>query len=195
MIALSIPVIPTGVRPSAFWWSNGAEEPASSVRAKVFALILLVSLPLAVAFAQELPEGWRPPTFAEATGHWRQKSSTRYLTVKADFDGDGHDDLAEVLVDDSGKKFGLFVRLSGEHSDWQSLHQARTPLGNLGIRVVRPGKYETLCGSDPSVCDPETPKALDLTNSAIEFFSYGSASGVFYWDRMKNKFLSAPMSD
>jgi hypothetical protein len=148
-----------------------------------------------LTFAQlTLPSGWRRPTTAEAAGQWRRKSPNGFLVVKADFDGDGQKDVAELLVEEKGKRGGLFVRLSGENSGWQSLHQFQG-LFDLGIRVVRPGKYETLCGSDPSVCEPETAKALDLKTSAIEFFSYEKTSTYFYWDPKTRKFRAAPMSD
>ena len=77
-----------------------------------------------------------------------------------------------------------------------SIVAARYPaLIDIGIDIVHPGKYETLCGSDPSVCAAGLPEALDLAYSAIQFFSYGSASSIFYWDRRSKKFLTVPMSD
>jgi hypothetical protein len=133
----------------------------SSRAKRGFCILLFAGTPL-LTFAQlTLPSGWRRPTSAEAAGQWRRKSPTRFLVVKADFDGNGHKDIAELLIEEKGKRCGLFVRLSGEHGEWQSLHQFQG-LFDLGIGVVRPAKYETLCGSDPSGCDPETAKVLDL---------------------------------
>src|SRR4030081_3006757 len=86
---------------------------------------------------QALPAGWRKPTPTEAIGSWRKKSSSRFLVVRGDFDGDGRDDIAELLVSDSGKSFGLFVWLSSQRR-WQSIHGADAPLGNLGIGLVLP---------------------------------------------------------
>jgi hypothetical protein len=151
---------------------------------------------LCPAFAQNrLPSNWRKPTSAEAKGAWRNKSASRFLVVKGDFDGDGRDDLAELLISDSGRDFALFVRLSSQHDAWQSIHGGRAPVGDFGIRLVRPGKRDTLCGDDPSVCAPDAAKSLDLANSAIEFFTYGEASSIFYWDNTAKRFRAAPTGD
>ncbi len=159
-------------------------------------ILLFATAPYLVSAQSTLPPGWRRPTTAEASGVWRRKSSTRFLIIKADFDGDGHTDVAEILTNESGQKCALFVRLSGGGNEWQSLWQGpSSALANVGISILRPGKYETLCGDDPSVCDPETPKAVNLKSSAISFFFEGETSSFFYWDRKTKKFNLVPMSD
>jgi hypothetical protein len=164
---------------------------------------LFISLPLifAAAFSMAqvstqptLPAGWRKPTLSEATGAWRKKSPTRFLVVRGDFDGDGRDDVAELLVSDSGKSFGLFVWLSSQRR-WQSIHGADALPGDLGIDLVLPKKFDTLCAGDPSVCAPSAPATVDLKNKAIEFFAWGQASSIFYWEPSSQTFRNAPMSD
>ena len=67
---------------------------------------LFISLPLILVSAysiahvsvqRTLPAGWRLPRAVEATGAWRKKSPTRFLVVRGDFDGDGREDVAELL--------------------------------------------------------------------------------------------------
>ncbi len=168
-----------------------------SLRASRAAIcVSLMALTIALSLAQDtLPDGWRKPTAAEAKGAWRNKSAARFLVVKGDFDGDGHDDLAELLGSDAGNEFALFVRLSTQHNTWQSIHGGRAAVADFGIRLVHSGKRDMLCSDDPSVCAPGTAKSLDLTNSAIEFFTYGEASSIFYWDKSAKRFRAAPMSD
>ena len=90
--------------------------------------VFLVLLIAGISFAQEaLPDGWHRPTLAEAKGQWRKKSRTRFLEVRGDFNGDGRVDLAELLISDSGKQCGLFVRFAGADSRWQALWQPDTP--------------------------------------------------------------------
>ena len=171
------------------------EEPAVRRALKCLLSTLVAVLLPALAVAQELPQGWRPPTVTEARGQWRNKSRTRFLQVSGDFDGDGKPDIAELLVSSSSKQFGLFVRLSSQHNEWQSVHEADGPLDRLAIAIVHPRKYMTLCGSDPSVCAPDDPRSLDLKCSAINFFSYGINSSFLYWDQKARKFRVVPMSD
>jgi hypothetical protein len=187
-----ISVIPTGVRPPA---SGDRTEWRNLLFPRALRCILIAVLFSAAAVAQDLPQGWRRPTLTETKGKWRNKSRTRFLQVRGDFDGDGKTDIAELLVSSSSKQFGLFVRLSSEDNEWQAVHKANGPLDRLGIAIVHPKKYVTLCGSDPSVCSPDQLRSLDLTNIAINFFSYGSNNAFLYWDRKAQKFQSVPMSD
>jgi len=150
------------------------------------------------AFSQEqLPHNWRKPTGAESPGKWRQKSASKFLVVRGDFDGDDREDRAELLINESGRQCGLFVQLSGADSDWQSLWEGnvRQGLGDVGIDIVRPGKYETLCGSDPSECDADSPRNLYLRHGAIELFFYGTTRSFFYWDRKRGKFRTVAIGD
>src|SRR6266852_4145184 len=63
--------------------------------------------------------------------------------------------LAEILTNESEK--------SGE---WMTLWKGpAVELRNVGISMVRPGKYDTLCGDDPSACNPETPKSVDFEHN------------------------------
>ncbi len=192
-----ITVIPTGVRPSALGWSNGVEEPAVRLLRQVAVLISLAALLSPVALAQELPEGWRRPTRSETSSEWRKKSPTRFLVVRGDFDGDGKQDLAELLVNESGHQCALFVRLSGTHSNRQKpIWQADSDgPGRFGISIVLPGKHDTYCSSDPSSCDPQTPATVYLKHHGILFISYGQASSLAFWDKRAEKFQWVPMSD
>ncbi len=174
----------------------GAATAKLSSRAERGICILLFATASYLMSAQStLPAGWRRPSPAEVSSAWRKKSPTKFLIVKADFDGDGHADVAEILTNESGHLCGLFVRLAGGN-EWHSLWQGpSTALADLGISVVRPGKYETLCGDDPSSCNPETPKAVDLKTSAISLFFKGEASSFWYWDRKTKRFKSVPIGD
>jgi hypothetical protein len=148
------------------------------------------------AFAQEsLPDGWRKPSRAETAEAWRAKSATRFLVVRGDFDGDGQEDLALLLVHDAGKRVAVFARLSGQPNAWQMIHEAGASVRGLGIKIARPRNVETLCSADPSACAPETPKTLQLVHPAIEFFVWGEASSIFYWDAAAKEFRNIPLSD
>src|SRR5215510_278573 len=118
----------------------------SLFRAKREIFILLTTMMIGLAFAQEtLPQGWRKPVAAEVPGDWREKSPAKFLTVRGDFDGDGKVDVAELLVNQAGTQFGLFVKRSAAPG-WEQLEKGQIrQLDNLGIDLVKPGKHETAC--------------------------------------------------
>jgi hypothetical protein len=63
---------------------------------------------------------------------------------------------------------------------WQSIHGADASLRNLGISLVLPKKFDTLCADDPSICAANAAATVDLKNRAIEFFAWEEASSIFY---------------
>ena len=192
------PVIPTGVRPSAFGWSNGVEEPGVSACTRVLAPIFLCALLSAVAVAQDLPRGWRLPTKTEVSDKWRIRSPTRFLTVEGDFDGDGKPDNAALVVNPSRHLFAVFVKLRST-GKWQQVGDETEMkwLGEMGISVVKPGKYETACGKgyDDSFCAHGEPDYLTLATAAIDLFVEESADSMLYWDKKQKKFRTIQMSD
>ena len=158
--------------------------------------ILLTSalLTCMVSARETLPTGWRKPVATEITGTWRSKIPTKFLIVKGDFDGDGRPDLAEILVSASAKQSSLFVRLSG-NGDWQAIHSLGSGIGDIGIDLVRPGNYKTVCYADPSLCAQDAPQIVNLTTDAIGLFSHGSTSSFFFFDHATKRFRPAPLSD
>jgi hypothetical protein len=144
-----------------------------------------------------LPRGWRAPTREEASGSWRQKSPTQFLKVKGDFDGDGRVDVAQILVDPSAGKFGLFVKLGGA-DQWQLLRDFDlTFLGRYGIDYVKPGKYETACGEGYGdwACAHKEPDWLQLSHPGIDLFYTESSDSIHFWDQPSKKFREIVMSD
>jgi hypothetical protein len=148
--------------------------------------------------AQSPPTGWRPASASEASGAWRKKSPTKVLVVRADFDGDGRADLAELLVDPTTGKIAVFVKLASTEK-WQMLGEPYDLgyLDRLGINLVKPGKYETACGKgyDDSFCARGEPDYLVLTHSAIDLIYTESSDVIFYWDRKNKIFQQIQMSD
>ena len=166
-------------------FSREATTTLSSRAKRGICILLFATASYSISAQSTLPPGWRRPSPVEVSAAWRRKSPTRFLIVKADFDGDGHTDVAEILTNESEK--------SGE---WMTLWKGpAVELRNVGISMVRPGKYDTLCGDDPSACNPETPKSVDFEHNAISLFFEGETSSFFYWDRKTKKFNSVPISD
>jgi hypothetical protein len=160
---------------------------------------LVVTFASCFAFAQgTLPSGWRKPSPVETSSDWRKKSPTRFRSIKADFDGDGKPDVAELLVSPSDKQFAFFVKL-GSTEKWQMLGKPYdlTSLDRFGIDVVKPGKYETACGKGYGdyACAHGEPDYLKLSKSAIDIFYTESSDSIFYWDTTAQEFREVLMSD
>jgi hypothetical protein len=168
-----------------------------SFRAKRGIRLFLLTLS-ALAVAQDLPAGWRRPTKAEASGDWRQKSRTRFLVVNGDFDGDSKPDVAELLVNPAAKRFALFVKL-GSTGRWHRVGDESEMdwLSGMGIKVVKPGSYETACGKgyEEDFCAHGEPKHLKISTDAIDLFKEESADSIAYWDQKRQAFRFIQMSD
>ena len=170
-----------------------------SSRAKRGICIAWIMLTVSPVFGQGIfPNGWRRITQAEAADDWRQKSRTRYLLVKGDFDGDGKSDTAELLLNPSANQFALFVKLASS-AKWQMLGEPFDVkvLDRFGIDLVKPGKYQTACGKGYGdyACAHGEPNFLLLSAPGIDLFYTESLDSIFYWDRKSGKFVEVLMSD
>jgi hypothetical protein len=174
------------------------EKPAVQLSPRVLALFFLFVLVSTVAVNQDLPQAWRRPTKAEAADEWRNKSRSRFLTVKGDFDGDGKPDIAELLVNTERKNFAISVKLGSTGKYDQVGDEVETKwLSEMGIALVKPGRYETACGKgyDDSFCAHGEPDYLTVSNPAIDFFVEESADSMLYWDEKEKTFKKVQMSD
>jgi len=177
---------------------RAARSRGYAARAQRGICIALLIVAANLVFGEDLPKGWRKPTRAEAGGDdWRHKSPTGFLTVEADFDGDGKLDVAELLVNPSAKQFALFVKLAS--SSWQLLDKPYDlkSLDRFGVDLVKPGKYETACGKGYGdyACAHGEPDYLELSRPAIDFIYTESSDSIFYWDKEQGKFVEVLMSD
>jgi hypothetical protein len=171
---------------------------------KIIFLILLFAAP---SFAKDnitLPEGWRYPTKEELSDELeRGDSPTKYAKAVADFNGDGIDDQAYLLMSTKYSGHGLLVYLSNKKKGFKWVTLAKIdwgkkyPKGDLGmgVDVVKPGKYKTACGKGYFKCEKGEPEILELKRPSINYFKLGSASSFFFWDNKTNGFNRIWISD
>jgi len=118
--------------------------------------------------------------------------------VKADFDGDGKQDVARLLINGKENKMGLFVKLSsrpdGKEIKLEEFDD-KSWIEVMGISVVKPGNYRTACGKGYFECKKGEPETLKLKQPAIDFFKFGSANSFFVWDGKDKRFHKIWMSD
>jgi hypothetical protein len=111
-----------------------------------------------------------------------RKDPNHFLVVTGDFNGDGVQDKALLLVNHRTQKLGFFVCLTSTTGcDWQRLEVMDIAfLDVMGVAKVKPGQYETACGKGYWECGKDEPQ---------------SASSVYVYNPTKRKFVSVATSD
>jgi hypothetical protein len=154
-------------------------------------------MPIALS-AQDI-SGWRAPTTSELSDDfaWRKENANLYLKAKADFDGDGKEDEASLLINDKENKMGLFVTLfsQGKKSILLETIKDKKNIIGMGIKSAKSGKYKTACGKGYWDCKKGEPAELNLRMPAMDLFQYESANSFFVWDSKIKKFKRIWMSD
>lgn len=164
---------------------------------KILTIALFVALSTGICFSQEMPAGWTKPP-AKLTGQgFRRKDPNRFLVVTGDFNGDGVQDEAFLLVNQHTQKLALFVCLTtATGCDWHRLEVMDVAFLDVkGIAKVVPGQYETACGKGYWEGGKDEPEKLSTNRDAVEFFKDESASWVYVYNPAKDKFTSVATSD
>lgn len=158
--------------------------------------------PLAQAAEIGLPSGWRILTLSDLK--WTVDDPDRtpqkdYLSVRADFDGDGKKDAARFLVKKDGSEYALFI---SHYSDGKLIHYKHysasqiRKIANLGISLAKPGVYKTACAKGyGDECRADEPKEIRLEYHGIYFFTFESAASIVYWQSKNNRFEKVFISD
>lgn len=161
---------------------------------KFIMICTLLIFNLAVA---PIPDGWRTPTREESNQDWRNDKPDRYLSIKADFNGDGITDEAKLLMENNGSRMALFAFISQGNGikSFQLDSLDSEYIASMGISIVGKGKYKTACGKGYFNCKPGEPEEIRITLPSIDFFKTESANSYFYWDTKTKQFKKIWISD
>jgi hypothetical protein len=85
-----------------------------SIRGPFFVFLAIAVSCVGLTHAFSVPEGWRTLAKDEFMNEIRKEEQKDYLAVQADFNGDGADDEARLLVTLDGKKMAIVVWVSNE---------------------------------------------------------------------------------
>ncbi len=163
-------------------------------------LILFASNAVHAEIKIQFPSGWRlagESDFSkEDLSFMKNCVPTR---VDSDFNGDGFEDTALILMNDAEKKYALFVYLGQQKGDYTAIklveHIKDTDKLYMGISLMEPGKHRTACGKGYWDCEPGEPEILTLKHPGVLFSQFESASSVFYWDTLQQEFKRIWISD
>lgn len=162
-------------------------------------IFVIVTLPSCHKDNMFFPQGWRVPVSSEINDDWRKKDINKYLIISGDFNDDGVNDEARILVREDGSGLGLFAFVSqadrifkpyllDEIKDMRFIHA-------MGIMKVSQGLYKTACGKGYWACGPNEVPEILITNDAIDYFKTESANSYFYWDKGGKTFKRIWISD
>lgn len=170
-----------------------------SVQRIFLAIIVSLSILTACSDSKSLPQGWRLPTSEELKDAWRNESENRYTIVKDDFNGDGINDEAKLLVHKDGSGFGVFAFIYQKDHSFKiyQLDEMKDVklIQAMGIKKVSPGTYKTACGKGYWDCQKDEVPEITIKNEAIDYFKTESANSFFYWDNKSNSFKRIWISD
>lgn len=171
------------------------------LRYSLLLAVMFAVLASGVSFAGDIapPDGWRDPAATEVEDEWRDYNASRYLEVKADFDGDGAFDAARIFVRPDGSELALFAYMCDRDGNCEehllaSVKGAKA-IRHMGIDRVYRGLYKTACGKVYRECrEGETPE-IEIKIDSIDFFENTGGNSYFYWDEGKKAFNRVWMSD
>ncbi|NKB48973.1 MAG: hypothetical protein GKS02_06365 [Alphaproteobacteria bacterium] len=155
------------------------------------------------AFAASFLDDWRFPDESDVTGDWKifRQAGSEFYTVADDFNGDGEQDEAWILIKKDNSEWGLFVLMSANSNERKIIELGRTEMAHdrpqsMGIGSVPPGHYLSACAKGyGSGCEPGERRFVDLEYPAIDFFIFESASSHFFWNEEINGFERIWISD
>jgi hypothetical protein len=145
----------------------------------------------APAYPASVLDDWRFPDKSDVIGDWQtyRQEGREYFTFTADFNGDGNQDEAWILIRKDNSEWGLFVFLSERDDERQIIElerfeiTARTTPQGMGIGLADPGYYLSACAKGYGTgCEPGERMSVELKNPAIDFFMFESANSFFFWN-------------
>ncbi len=186
-------------RPDQQLGRSGAVGYALSAMPPALVVISTFLLPLLASsgpVAKTKDAGWQAPTAAELGDDWRNSDSDRFAVARGDFDGDGKQDVARLMVSPDRKRAAIVVEMSAAGTKVIPLEGAAPDvLGAMGISVVEAGTHDTACGKGYWACEHGEPAVITLKWDGIDYFKFGSANSVFYLPKPGAKFRRVWLSD
>lgn len=172
------------------------------MRISLALLFFLIFIP-SISFAElKAPDGWRYPNESDYKGDWQENRKNVPIPyhVQADFNGDGLEDNAWILIRTDKPGWGLFIFLSekGLRPEIYKINEEKDNnyLNRAGIALVEPGKYATCIKKDDDLGNPtDEPVILILEQPAIDFLHYGSSGTYIYWVDETHSFREVCISD
>lgn len=172
---------------------------AGGAAAGVLGAGVAVAMVSPAIFADQSVSEWRVPTMADLgdDSEWRKENAELYLTARADFNGDGVEETARLLINDKENKVGLFVTLESDKNRPPLLLESiddKKVIKKIAIRIAPADRYKTACGKGYRPCKTDEPLEIQINYAAIDLFQHESGNSFFIWNG-KDNFTRIRMSD
>ena len=169
------------------------------MRNLIIVCLLIPICPLSAAGQLQPPSGYRFPTDADIIDDWKESNAP--IQVDADFNGDGQEDHARILLRQYGPGWGIFVYLGRKDQPPRllrlSLSKGEALAQRHGIALAPPSstQWKTACGKGYFECKPGEPEQVRITLPSIEFCYIGSSCFLFMWNKKAGSFRKIQLSD
>lgn len=145
-----------------------------------------------------IPAGWRLTVRNDYSAEEQQNFGNKIPNqVEADFNGDGIEDHAWLLLERHHTIYALVIALSTTGKDYQEiiLHSNNfSGLMPMGIALLPPTTVQVLCEKNDD-CGKNNKKPFKLPLPGLQYFMFESGASVFYWNEAKHQFERIWLSD
>jgi hypothetical protein len=167
-------------------WLPGASSADQPIDSALYAVVQRTS-PTSL-------QTYRLPERRDLTGDWELQPEA--WRARADFNGDGVEDVALLLLRRQGVGFQLLMLLAATGAAQGIVLEERPwAAQGFGLGVAAPGRYTTAAGKGYSVECDDDPDEITLRFPAVGRFHFESWSAFWYWDATLKRFRYVQMSD
>lgn len=143
------------------------------------------------------PSGWRIATYEDVIDSWAEYDSPN--KVIADFNGDGRDDVAQILLNKNGIGYKVVAEVTtgndltrftlDESSDFQAQTQA--------IELAEPSDqvWDSACEKGYWECEPNEIRKFKIAKPSIMHCYIEKACSIFMWSDLNQGFTKVVFSD
>jgi hypothetical protein len=154
---------------------------------------------LGVAAPLEAPSGWRFPTEKDVHSDWKDFGAPNHF--EADFNADGLEDHAWILLGKTPTEWAVFVFLAQTDAKPRILklveNRGELPAQRFAISLAPPSKqkWKSACGKGYWECKPGEPAEFQITLPSIQACHIESACTIYMWSKKTNSFQEIRFSN
>ena len=145
-----------------------------------------------------IPEGWRVADSEDQIDDWARFNSPNKIT--ADFNGDGKEDLAQILLSatkNKGYKLIVQMSLNDQVMVFNLDQRDDIPAQSMAIELAEPSNevWESAWEKGYWKCADSEIRQFKITKPSIQFCYIESSCSIYMWSDRKKDFINIPLSD